>query len=101
MIYRRCDVFPVEKDSEGIPANVAGEGVVPDVLVAPVLGWGAAGHRLGYGGGYFDRYLEAYDVETIGVSFEALEVPEALFNAHDRPLSMLISESRVRRFWCS
>lgn len=45
-------------DAAGIPA-AAGQQVIPDILLVPCLGWSAKHFRLGYGGGYFDRYLAA------------------------------------------
>ena len=46
--------------SFGIPEPINGPAVVPDVLLVPLLGFDAAGYRLGYGGGYFDRTLAAF-----------------------------------------
>mgnify|MGYP002145592546 CR=1 FL=1 len=40
-----------------IPVPADGPEVVPDLTLAPLVGWDPAGFRLGYGGGYFDRTL--------------------------------------------
>ena len=42
-----------------IPVRRRAREVRPDVALAPVVGFDAAGYRLGYGGGYFDRTLAA------------------------------------------
>ncbi|MCB1844179.1 MAG: 5-formyltetrahydrofolate cyclo-ligase, partial [Halioglobus sp.] len=44
-----------------IPAPVERKPVQTDVLLIPLLGFDITGHRLGYGGGYYDRTLAALD----------------------------------------
>ena len=49
------------------------EAVTPaelDGVVVPLVAFDDAGHRLGYGGGYYDRYLEDFDGNTIGLCRE-------------------------------
>ena len=79
----------------GIPTTT-GPDVAPEVLVVPALGWDAAGHRLGMGGGYYDRWLAAHpDVVAIGVGPEDEVVPAIPVEAHDRGVSWLVTESRA------
>ena len=57
MEFRRWDGgAPALADECGI-GSCDGAVVVPDVLVVPCVGFTDAGHRLGYGGGYYDRWL--------------------------------------------
>jgi 5-formyltetrahydrofolate cyclo-ligase len=83
--------------SFGIPEPVNGPAVVPDVVLVPLLGFDAAGYRLGYGGGYFDRTLAAYEKRpaTIGVGFELGRMPTIQPQAHDVPLDMIVTEVGV------
>jgi len=83
--------------SFGIPEPVNGPAVVPDVLLVPLLGFDAAGYRLGYGGGYFDRTLAAYAKRpaTIGVGFELGRMPTIRPQPHDIPLDMIVTEAGV------
>ncbi|HTQ15265.1 MAG TPA: 5-formyltetrahydrofolate cyclo-ligase [Rhizomicrobium sp.] len=76
------------------------ERVTPHVLLVPLLAFDAAGHRLGYGGGYYDRALEALgtNVTAIGVAYAGQEGPALPREAHDRPLDAIITERGFRRF---
>lgn len=69
--------------------------VRPGLLVIPCLGFAPGGHRLGYGGGYYDRTLAACAPRTVGVAYDLLEVTGFEAQPHDRPLEFIVTESRV------
>ncbi|WP_374594297.1 5-formyltetrahydrofolate cyclo-ligase [Aquabacterium sp.] len=98
MSYRLWDGSePHELDGCGIPSS-HGADVSPDVLLVPCVGFTRTGWRLGYGGGYFDRYLAAHhDVFTIGVAWACGELPASRFEPqmHDRPLNLVITQDGV------
>jgi len=73
--------------------------VVPNVLLVPLLAFDARGHRLGYGGGFYDCTLSALaDKLAIGVAFAGQEVDRLPALPHDHPLDMVVTEKGVRRF---
>jgi 5-formyltetrahydrofolate cyclo-ligase len=89
---------PTLRDECGIPA-CEGPVVVPDVVLAPCVGYTASGFRLGHGGGYFDRWLAAHPhVTVIGVAWSVGEIDEAEFQpqSHDRSLDCVVTELGVR-----
>jgi 5,10-methenyltetrahydrofolate synthetase len=98
MHYRCWDgQAPTLVDECGIPA-CAGATVVPDVVLVPCLGFTSARFRLGYGGGYFDRWLAAHPhVTPVGVAWSVGEIDASDFEpqAHDRPLMLIVTESGV------
>jgi len=98
MHYRRWDgATPTQRDECGIPASDA-ERVVPDVVLVPCLGHTRSGFRLGYGGGYFDRWLAAHThVTSVGVAWSMSAIDDAAFAAepHDRPLTLIVTEQGV------
>jgi 5,10-methenyltetrahydrofolate synthetase len=98
MEYRAWDRRePTLRDEHGIPA-CDGPVVVPDVVLVPCVGFTASGYRLGYGGGYFDRFLAAHpQVTTIGVAWSVTELAEAELapQPHDRPLMLIVTERGV------
>jgi 5-formyltetrahydrofolate cyclo-ligase len=77
-----------------IPVPADGPEVVPDVALAPVVGWDGAGYRLGYGGGYFDRTLAALAPSplTIGVGLYAARVPTIFPQPHDIAMDVIVTE---------
>ena len=74
--------------------------VQPTVLLVPLLGFDAAGYRLGYGGGYYDRTLAtlAQKPLTIGIGYEVGRLQTIYPQPHDRPMDAIVTESGVVRF---
>ena len=71
--------------------------VMPDVVLAPVMGWGGEGYRLGYGGGYFDRTLAALPPRpfSIGVGLAAAKLPTIYPQPHDIPVDVILTERGI------
>lgn len=67
-----------------------------DAVVVPMLGFDDNLHRLGYGGGFYDRLLAAQpQALKIGLCFELGHVDELPAEPHDVPLDMIITESHI------
>jgi len=75
--------------------------VVPDVLFVPLLGFDRAGFRVGYGGGFYDRTLEALRRTgprlAIGLAFAAQEVAQIPRDEHDQRLDWIVTETETIR----
>jgi len=82
----------VELPREEVPSRIE------VALVLGVLYDRNRGFRLGYGGGYFDRFLATYPVCSIGLTFERQMVDSLPTDAHDIPLDIVVTEERVYRF---
>lgn len=82
-------------DRYGIPIPSSGEEVAPDIVLLPLVAFDAAGFRLGYGGGYFDRTLAAQVPRplAIGVGFELARTTSIRPQPHDLPLDLLVTEA--------
>lgn len=83
------------KDACGIAAPLASEPRVPALLLVPLNAFDAAGYRIGYGGGYFDRYLADSPTVSVGVGFELGRVADVAPQPHDRPMSWIVTEAGV------
>jgi 5-formyltetrahydrofolate cyclo-ligase len=68
--------------------------LVPDIALAPLVGWTADGYRLGYGGGYFDRTLAALQPSpfVIGIGFEQARLATIYPQPHDIRLDLILTE---------
>lgn len=79
--------------------HTAGDPVQPDVLLVPLLAFDAAGRRLGYGGGYYDRTLAARPgALAVGCAFAAQQVAQVPTDAHDRRLHAVATEAGITLF---
>ena len=70
-----------------------------DAVIVPAAVWGEDGYRIGYGGGYYDRFLDRVpSAVRIGFGFEMQVVPEVPRSDNDLPVDILVTDARVRRF---
>jgi 5-formyltetrahydrofolate cyclo-ligase len=80
------------------PAPSAAE-VAPDILLVPLLAFDRAGHRIGYGAGYYDMTIAALRarqaVVAIGLAFAAQEIAAVPATPHDAPLDLVLTEREV------
>jgi 5-formyltetrahydrofolate cyclo-ligase len=85
--------------SFGIPEPLAAwPRAVPDVLLVPLLTFDASGHRLGYGGGFYDRTIAILKARTVGIAYAGQEGTSIPYETHDRTLDMVLTEQGIRRF---
>lgn len=87
----------------GIIEPQGGEEVSPkagDLMLLPGLAFGENGSRLGYGGGYYDRYLQGCIERPIccGIGYEVQVLDVLPTEPHDQKLDLLITEKKNRRF---
>jgi 5-formyltetrahydrofolate cyclo-ligase len=69
-----------------------------DCIIVPMIGFDPRLHRLGYGGGHYDRLLsEQPHTLKIGVCFELGKVAELPNEPHDVPLDVIITEQQMYR----
>jgi 5,10-methenyltetrahydrofolate synthetase len=98
MHYRAWDGRPPTAVDECGIATSGGAPVVPDVVLVPCVGFTASGYRLGYGGGYFDRWLAQHPgVTAVGVAWAVAEIDDATLGpqAHDQALTLIVTERGV------
>ena len=83
----------------GIPEPVSKKIVYPDLILVPLVGFNKNKYRLGYGGGYYDRYIEKVSkfkkIKTIGLSFSFQEVKKLPVNKFDKKLDFIITENKI------
>lgn len=83
-----------------IPVPAERDEVLPTALLVPLMGFDAAGYRLGYGGGYYDRTLAAMNPKplTIGVGYGFGQLETIYPQPHDIPLDAIVTEAGCTRY---
>ncbi len=72
------------------------ETMEPDVLFMPLVGFTADGHRLGQGGGHYDRWLDAHPGKTkVGLAWDVQLVESLPLEPHDQQLDAVITPTRI------
>ena len=76
--------------------------VFPDVLIVPLACFDRAGHRIGYGAGYYDmtirRLRDMKKVVAIGIAFAAQEIAKVPATERDERLDLVLTETDVIDF---
>ncbi|HMJ50285.1 MAG TPA: 5-formyltetrahydrofolate cyclo-ligase [Burkholderiales bacterium] len=98
MIFREW--YPGVKTAKGvydIPYPVESAELAPDTILVPMNGFDEHGHRLGYGGGYFDRTLASLKKHPciIGVTYELARIPTIEPQSYDIPMDYIVTERGV------
>ena len=90
---------PLKINKFGIPETTSKKKVYPNILLIPLVGFDRQLNRLGYGGGYYDRYLtkvqNKYRIIKIGVGFSSQQIKNIPINKHDKKLDCIITEKKI------
>ncbi len=83
----------MERGVWNIPIPSEGPEVIPNVTIAPLVGFDAGCYRLGYGGGFFDRTLAGMEKRprVIGIGSPAAELPTIHPQPHDIPMDVIVT----------
>lgn len=88
------DLTQVEKGYAGIPEPIADEPVADDetaLVLMPGLAFDPQGHRIGYGGGFYDKFLAAEpNHPTLALCYEFQMLPELHTEEHDIPVDTVL-----------
>lgn len=85
---------PLERGVWNILVPSRGPAVLPDVVIAPVVGFDTANYRLGHGGGYFDRTLAVMPRMPlrIGIGFATAKIATIYPQPHDIPMDTIVTD---------
>jgi 5-formyltetrahydrofolate cyclo-ligase len=80
---------PIEAETEQIESGKI------DLLIVPGLAYTLQGHRLGFGGGYYDRYLINFSGDTVSLAFDLQITSNLHIEKHDIPVAKIITNEKV------
>ena len=85
---------PMRPGRWNIPEPDTDAQVVPQIILAPTVGWDAGRFRLGYGGGFYDRTLAALRPRpyAIGIGLDSGRLPTIYPQPHDAALDLIVTE---------
>ena len=90
---------PLTINKFGIPEPISSKIIYPDILLVPLVGYDNNLNRLGYGGGFYDRYIEKIDkikkVIKIGLAFSYQKLESVPVNQHDKKLDFIITDKEI------
>tara|TARA_B100000035_G_C20966004_1_gene538787 strand:- start:496 stop:1041 length:546 start_codon:yes stop_codon:yes gene_type:complete len=97
--YKWSSVEPLKLNKFGIPEPISEKKIFPNILLIPLVGFDYQLNRLGYGGGYYDRYLSKEKVKKkiikIGVGFSFQRVKKLPIDKHDKRLDCIFTEKKI------
>ena len=92
---------PLKVNKFGILEPVSSKIFYPDILLVPLVGYDSNLNRLGYGGGFYDRYIEKIEkiknVIKIGLAFSFQKIKSIPTNHYDKRLDFVITEKEILR----
>ena len=92
---------PLAISSLGIPQPIKLQKVYPDILFVPIVAFDKFKNRIGYGGGFYDRYLEKISkikkCITIGLAFSHQKVNKIKIENFDKNLDLILTEKLIQK----
>ncbi len=89
MIFTDYDPDNLMTTAFGVKESVSTVSVTPDLIVVPGLAWNLEGYRVGFGGGYYDRYLANFQGETVSLVYDFQMTSEFQPENFDVPISKI------------
>ena len=90
---------PLKINKYGIPETTSKKKIYPRIFLIPMVGFDGKLNRLGYGGGFYDRYLskvqDKYKIVKIGVCFSFQKISNIPVNNYDIKLDYIITEKKI------
>ena len=90
---------PLKINKYGIAEPISSKKIYPDIIFVPIVAYDDELNRLGYGGGFYDRYLEKIikikNILKIGLGFSYQEIKKLPINKYDKKLDIIITEKKI------
>tara|TARA_Y100000591_G_scaffold289041_1_gene273676 strand:+ start:747 stop:1292 length:546 start_codon:yes stop_codon:yes gene_type:complete len=92
---------PLSVNDYGIPEPISNKVKLPDILLVPMVAFDKELNRLGYGGGFYDRYIQKLKkrkkILLIGLAFSFQKVKKIFINKYDMKLHYILTEKELAK----
>ena len=97
--WKKNNVLKVNQYGMLEPALIS-DHIVPDIILVPLLAYDNSNNRLGYGGGFYDRYINKYlktnnNILTIGIAFSFQKHHKLPVSYNDVRLNYILTEKGI------
>ena len=98
--YKYSFKDPLRINNYGIPEPLkSSHKIIPDLIFVPLVGYDNNLNRLGYGGGFYDRYFEknlkSKKIIKIGLAFSFQKIKKLPINKLDKKIDRIITEKKI------
>ena len=97
--YKWSKIEPLKINKYGIPEPITKKIIYPDVLLVPLVAYDLNLNRLGYGGGFYDRYINKLSkikkILTIGLAYSFQQIKKVPTNSFDKKLDCIVNEKEI------
>ena len=91
---------PLLINKYGIPEPISDKVMYPDILLVPIVAFDKNLNRIGYGGGFYDRYIRRIkknkDIITIGLAYSFQKVKKIEIDNNDMKLNFILTEKKIK-----
>ena len=97
--YRWSPNEPLTINRYGILEPIKGKKITPSTLIIPMLAFDSDLNRLGYGGGFYDRFIKKIERQSncvkIGLALSCQKINKVPFDKYDKKMDFIITEKRI------
>ena len=91
---------PLSINKYGIPEPISDKVIYPDILLVPIVAFDKNLNRIGYGGGFYDRYIKRVkknkNILTIGLAYSFQKVKKIKVNNNDMKLDFILTNKKIK-----
>ena len=97
--YEWTEKSPLKINNFGIPEPIKSKKIIPYALVIPIVAFDAKLNRLGYGGGFYDRFISKLEktkkILKIGLALSCQKINKVPTNRFDKKMNYILTENKV------
>ena len=97
--YEWNNKSPQKINNYGIPEPVKLKKIIPSILIIPIVAFDTKLNRLGYGGGFYDRFInkteKTKNILKIGLALSCQKINKVPINKYDKKMNYIFTEMKV------